>query len=258
MLDGGAGEDRALYAGPVEDYRVVSLSKKRTQVTDLNPVDGLDEGTDSLRTSRRSSMIFLPHLRRSPHPKPYASPLAVPPNSRAGIVRSSTGTAGISPSHAAREWRSRRRSSISSCPPAGAGRNVCQQEACALSCDGYHPRDLGDGGPRAVRRERIFDPVPGVYPVKGYFDGALRAERHMRPENRPLLQALFPSAARQEGAGGSQLRGSSASRPGPCAWARAPGRPDWPAPAGSTAGSTRWRKWRNGSLWTDRSAPWRE
>jgi Ca2+-binding RTX toxin-like protein len=49
LLDGGAGEDRALYAGPVEDYRVVSLSKKRTQVTDLNPVDGLDEGTDSLR-----------------------------------------------------------------------------------------------------------------------------------------------------------------------------------------------------------------
>ncbi len=45
IIDGGAGRDVAIYAGRMSDYRIVDESGFVT-VTDLNPADGADEGTD--------------------------------------------------------------------------------------------------------------------------------------------------------------------------------------------------------------------
>ncbi len=46
-LFGGRDRDRALYAGPASDY-ALKTTFGRTKVTDINPDDGLDEGSDLL------------------------------------------------------------------------------------------------------------------------------------------------------------------------------------------------------------------
>ena len=46
ILDGGAGDDIAIYAGNMADYKIDVGREGLTRITDLNSGDG-DEGVDS-------------------------------------------------------------------------------------------------------------------------------------------------------------------------------------------------------------------
>ncbi len=84
VLDGGPGIDVALYAGPLGRYRVERRCGQLTRVTDVNPTDGLDEGTDYLRAVER--IVYDSSAATGCYPRPFVYPWATWPSLRAGIA----------------------------------------------------------------------------------------------------------------------------------------------------------------------------